>query len=176
MQYLGAEYRLSQVSEAIYSATSQHVAGLQGVYGLRGTLRSITKKEMSTLSDCIYTFGNHLTDVYGEGGGFYGSAFVVGIAALRQVNPQPDVPAVEAEDWDSMMGREAELRERVGSKTLEAIGGVGLLEIREVNNTYVEGYQAVMNTPNLSPYLGFTGLATLHAHDILHFASIRTGS
>ncbi len=175
MNYLENLYKLKPVEQSVFREQARKVGILQGILGLAGLLKVVTKKEEPALANQVLLFSNHLQEKYNNGGGFYALSFCVGLTALRSVNPTSEIPSVKPSDWDNMMAREADLRVRPNVKTLEQIGGLGLLEIQDVNSGYVEGYQQLyVDNPNMTPYTGFTGLATLHAHDILHFASQRS--
>ena len=172
MQYLDAEYRLEPVSTAEYMRYAQEFALKQREFGLEGALRLITEGEEPELTDVIMGNSDNIHSAY-SGGGYYGFYLGMCLHILRRANPLPETPRIEPQDWDSVMSREKELRERLGVNTLEALGGMGLLEIRDVNDGYVEGYSFTVDSLRLTPFLGLTGLGALHAHDLIHFASVR---
>ena len=146
---------------------------MQQEHKLEGALRASTGGDDTNLADIISTFGDHIHNAYGEGGGFYSLSVGIGIVALRETNPYTAVPGIAPEDWDNTMHRAEGLRSKPNLKTVEAISGTALLEIAQVNDGYVDGYQRAFSIPNLSYYLGFTGLGAMHAHDLMHFASVR---
>jgi hypothetical protein len=176
MKYLDTDYRLEQVTPASYKAQSRRVSSIQQMNDLKHALRTVTTNEESDLTDVIFGFGDHLHETYGHGGGFFILAAGIGIAALRTTNPINLVPSIQPEDWDSMMARQQELQERPGIRTVESIAGIGLLEVRNVNSGYVDGYQETFDTPRLSPFLGLTGLGALVAHDLVHYASMHSSN
>ena len=174
MHYLGYEYRLSSVNGDVYKAQTRIAEELKGVHSLENTLRELTAEEDPTLAQHILSSGIIIESVYGEGGGYFSLSFGVGIAALREVNPIGVVPRIDVDvDWDLMVARQAELQQRPGITTLEEQAGIGLLEVSSVNDGYIEGYRTVYDSSRLLPFLGFTGIGALNAHDLMHFASVR---
>lgn len=175
MKYLGSEYRLSVVDKQTFKRQATRAGLLKLDNDLEGTIKALTSDEDPTLAGHILMQGDMIHEAYRDGGALYALAFGVGIAALRKTNPLPRIPAIDtAEDWDRLVERDKELRARPGFSTLEEEAGIGLLEVRAVNNDYVDGYQeAFYTTPWMIQRLGFTSLGALNAHDLMHFASTR---
>lgn len=173
MQYLGAEYQLSQLRSLDYRIGRGIAAKLRTNRSADSALRLVSRDEDPALAKQIILFGKNVQKAYGEGGSYYQTAFTIGWAGLRRLHQVAEVPAVGAQDWGQLMDREAELRDRPDIATLEGLSGIGLLEVRTVNPGYVDGYEEVMSSPVVTPYLGYTALGTLHAHDLMHFASQR---
>jgi hypothetical protein len=173
MQYLGGEYLLQTVTDTTYISRAKRCAYIKMRHTVEDMLRLVLPEENPELSLTISETSLHLMEVYGEGGGHFCNGIAASISALRKTNPLSIVPSIEPEDWDRTAEREAELRSRPAITTLEGACGIGLLEVRDVNPTYVDGYQEIFGLPALTPYLGFTGLGALMAHDLMHFASQR---
>jgi hypothetical protein len=175
MHYLDLPYKLKTLRSDEYRGQAHEVGLLfhrQG--GFEKAVEREIQKEHPDICRLVLMTSGKISEAYGGGGGYYTLAFCVGLAALRFVNPETVVPQATPTDWDAMIDRERSLRARPSVTTLEQIGGIGLLEIQDVNLGYAEGYQRLcVDNPNMTPFAGFTGLATLHAHDLLHFASQR---
>lgn len=173
MKYLEADYQLYPVSSEVYQRSSVLFSLFVKNTRLIPALEELTRKEGKEFVDILLNIGSEIQGAYGDGGGFYGLALGIGITALREANPHKLVPGIVVEDWEQTIDREKELSKRPDIKTIEALSGIALLEISDVNFGYVDGYQISHDRPNLTPYLGFSGLATMHAHDLMHFASLR---
>jgi len=172
MNYLGAEYRLQEISPEVYEYHAKRAAQLQIDKKLGGMLRSIAT-DYPELPDSIHKYSYVLQCRYRHGGGLYSLAAAAGISALREVNPIPEVPLLSPKDWEKTVERTNRLGERPGVDLLESLSGIALLEIYGCNPGYIDGYQETMDKPGLTRFLGFSGLGTVHAHDLMHFASIR---
>ncbi|HSW37222.1 MAG TPA: hypothetical protein VLG37_02530 [Candidatus Saccharimonadales bacterium] len=172
MNYLGSPYRLRPVEPDAFREKATQFFRLQHEQGLTEALRR-SAGDYDLLSEAIVTYGEVLQELYREGGGLYGLALGAGLTALRAVNPTPDTPLIKPRDWETTIDRERELTRRPRLGTVEAISGVGLLELMGVNPGYVDGYQTTFDRPRLNHLRGFSGLGVLHAHDLMHFASAR---
>ena len=173
MQYLGNEYLLEPVPESTYIKRTKRYAYIKSRHTVEEALRIVLTDEDPAIVPTISETSLHLMEVYSEGGGHFCNAIGSSISALRLTNPLSRAPGINLEDWSRVAEREAALRDRPAITTLEGACGIGLLEVRGVNPTYVDGYQDIFGSPALTPYLGFTGLGALMAHDLMHFASQR---
>ncbi len=169
MNYLGGEYLLSQVAEADYSSSLRSVAISNKLNGIAAALRIALKHEDPALAKAIEASGANLHESYGNGEGMYMLAAATGIKALRSANP--DIPIISGGAWDEAIAREDELRTRPAVTTIEMLSGLGLSEVRNVNPGYVDGYETGFQRPGFMEVSGIIGLAALHAHDLMHFAS-----
>lgn len=175
MKYLEIDYRLEPVKVLGYKNQAIGFAFLRNSLGdLSDTMHMAMGEEDKTLAPHVLKFSEYLGEEYGGGGAYYAMAFGIGMSALRETNPIGTIPAASPDDWKTMSERDERLRMRSGLTTLESVTELGLLGMRGVNPGYVEGYRQTMSTAALLPYSGLTGLATMHVHDLLHFASQRS--
>lgn len=169
MIYLETEYRLAQLSDAEYHSAVRSVAISKKLNNITAVLKIALKHEDPELSKIVEGNAINLHTSYGNGGGMYTLAVAASIKALRLKNPEinPIVPTL----WDEVMNRERELRDRPAVRTIEQLSGLGLLEVRGVNPGYVDGFQTSFQRPGFMEVSGVIGLAALHSHDFMHFAS-----
>lgn len=169
MTYLDSEYRLAQVTDEEYFGAVKAVAVSKKLSSMRTALRLALGQEDPELANIVEGYAVLLHTCHGNGGGMYSLAVAASINALRIHNPT--IRPITALDWDHAQARESELYSRPSIETVEQLSGIGLLEIRDVNSGYVDGFQTSFQRPGFLAVIGITGLAALHSHDLMHFAS-----
>lgn len=170
MDYLGAEYKLSQISEEEYLRTVQSVALSKRFKSVVDVVRGALIHEDPALAEVVSGYAHLLHEAYGDGGGMYMLTMAASLKALRSRNR--DVAPISEGEWHKATEREFELRGRPSVGTVEMVSGLGLAEVRSVNAGYTDGYEICFQRPGFMSVIGFTGLAALHSHDLMHFASL----
>lgn len=179
MMYIDSEYRLRQLTpgafrEVSVSQGAKPKHALQ-VISLESMVEKLVQHEDAFLKEHVLGYGKHLAESFrkSEAETYYSIAFGVGFCALRASNPQPAVPRIQENDWIRTIEHEKQLGHEV--RSFSELAFKGLQEINTVNkNLYLAFRQwgESNNTPEaMMPY---TMLGTIHAHDVLHFASLRS--
>lgn len=176
MHYLGTEYALAPVTTQKYITAATRFAALVEEYDVTKAISIATKRDDAGMVETITAQALHFNQVYDHGSGFYILGIGASLTALRPDRANKEKYRISSGVWEKLREREQELQARPEIHTLEQIGGIGLLEITAVNAGYVDGYQDAFDKPGLTPFLGFTGLGALHAHDLVHFASTQAES
>ena len=168
-EYLGSDYRLAPVGSNAIVQYARMFAQDKLRYPVKATMMSLLH-DLDLVGNLMRQ-GDHMFEVYGEGGAMYSTGATVGLAALRSANP--DV-VTEDEDWNKNGFREVGIQRAHAARTVEEVALFGLDGVRQLNEPYVEGYERAYVQPGEgSRLIGFIGLGMLHAHDAMHFASQR---
>lgn len=167
--YLGTKYRLDRLTVEDYSSAVLSFAASKKPNRVAEALEIALQHEDTGLASVIKRNALSLHNSYSGGDGMYVLTVAVSVKALRSKNK--DVKPIGPDQWTNAMERELELSKRPAVTTLELLGGLGLAEVRDVNPGYVNGFQAFFQSPEFIEVSGITGLAALHSHDLMHFAS-----
>lgn len=172
-QYCFQPYRLEDVYPELIDYYTLKVNSDLREGGLKYALDEATSHEDPSISGCFYYYGDHLRQVYGEGGAEYAIFAAVGLSALREENP--GVAPIVGADWDAAQKRERELTLSRNFRVVEDVVDAAFKQIRFVNPGYVQGFEEFIKQKRaVAQTAGFCALGMLHAHDMLHFAALRS--